>query len=211
MTTHKHSSDARPSGKVSLVLAALLTAVAGIACMNVRMTAPEKEVLVTVRDIADYVDLPGDYTNRERYTKTLYTDTTFSLEYEYSDDDLSLTSECDVEQRSSDFLISKTVKEKLFAAAYRSQGLAMVPRRDLYRMTNAVIYEIRKSNDAVVGNYAVICVDRKIYTVQLIGVYITDPDIWREILDPKMKRITGINTVIYRTVERIVTNVIREK
>ena len=178
----------------------LLAAVAGAAIFFLvsgqkkQMTSEERALLIDVSDLAEWVEGFTPESDRESYTKITYFDRSYDLEYEYDpvsmENDLYVNCSITVEPGLDDAMISYS---SLWAGAnlgvWLEEGVELRENSSFYSYGDASKFATFYSDDSPFGNVFISRKGSIIFFVMFSGVYFTDPELFAEFIEPKLKRV----------------------
>jgi len=163
---------------------------------DVPVNAQDRELLVTVGDLAPYFpDLNPDL-SVEKFTKTRYLDRSYDLEYEYEHPDeatpLYLYCAVTVELSESDARMSyQGYRIGTNIGFSLEEGVTLKDRDDLFRWGDASMCRQIRSGGSLVGNFFLTRKGRRVFCFSITGVYFDDTETLRELLLPHLERLSS--------------------
>jgi len=188
--------------KIVFAFFIMLVAVSLQSCIRQRISEDEKILHVTVHDLLSYgIIVPENYSRYERYTKSMYFDSTFELEYEFQPADdtestvLFLNSSLSFERSSSERAINDAIQQGLSGRIFKAKGIDLVERNELYQYgSKSRLFDIVNQQGNLVGNYFFATNKGMSLTFIIIGLYIDDPDIWSDLFEEKLQKAENLKT-----------------
>ena len=173
---------------LALILVACVTA---LGCMQGEVTAPERDMFVRGHDFADDIEMTIEQTvEHETFTKTKFFDGSVQIEYEFEPPEnfgIYLTETISFEPKKSEAKTMRSLEDSTVGLALRAYGLEKVEIPDFYKYGDSSIFYALKKDGRTVGNYFTVVENGKVFSLMIAGVFIDDPDVWREIVEPKLK------------------------
>lgn len=132
----------------------------------------------------------------EKFIKTRDFDGTIELEYEFetpdseADDPLYMDVVVTVSRKRSDAKVSHGAEKLGVSAGLKLHGIVQEEKSDFYKYGDASSFFILKKDGKPVGNYFSMREGTKTYTILLAGLYIDDPEVWKELVEPKLKSLS---------------------
>ena len=129
----------------------------------------------------------------ETFKKTRDFDGTIEVEYEFETPDsekdhpLYMTVVVTVSRRKSDARVEQGAEKIGILAGLKLQGMTQEEKVDFYKYGDSSSFFILKKDGMPVGNYFTVREGTKTYTILLAGMYIDDPEVWKELVEPKLK------------------------
>ena len=132
----------------------------------------------------------------EKFIKTRDFDGTIELEYEFetpdseADHPLYMDVVVTVSRKQSDAKVSHGAEKLGVFAGLKLHGIVQEEKSDFYKYGDASSFFILKKDGKPVGNYFSMREGTKTYTILLAGMYIDDPEVWKELVEPKLKSLS---------------------
>jgi hypothetical protein len=76
-------------------------------------------------------------------------------------------------------------------AGLKLQGIVQEEKPGFYKFGESSSFSILKKDGKNVGNYFTVRDGTKTYTILLAGLYIDDPEVWKELVEPKLKALSA--------------------
>ena len=160
------------------------------------VTEREREVILDIHSLAEWVkDFEPD-SNYELLQKIRYIDWSYEVEYEYDESDnvdapyLSCT--LNLERKRSDVLTTYVAAWNAAVIGMQIAGntdVTVDERNELFRWGDQSRFGILKSNEEPYGNMFVARNDKRVFFLVVSGVYFDDPDSIRELLMPVLDQV----------------------
>lgn len=161
------------------------------ACKSVEVQQSDKQLFVRAQDLSEYgIDLqnPEKY---EKFTKTRYFDGSIEIEYEFeppeSEETIYIAETVTFEPKESDAKFDRAAEDKVVGITLKAYGLQKEEVADFYKYGDSSTFYALKKDGKSVGNYFTVLEGKKVFSFMVAGVYFDDADIWREIVEPKLK------------------------
>ena len=162
------------------------------------ITDRDRELLVTVHDIAPYYEDFEPSAEFEIFNKERYFDASQELTYEYDsprDDEPYISVTITHERKRSDAMLVYSVEwsaQKLGLNIY-DQNFNLVEDNAFYTVGEASRFGHIKLDGATLGHVLVTRKNNSIYCFTISGYTIDDPDIWHELFDEKINQFSTIS------------------
>ena len=187
------------------VSALLASCVLLTSCLKQPVSPDEKLIFLPASQMAQYgAKLPGTYSQYEKYTKKMYYDSTFELQYEYSlpenvDSDLRLLIETySFENKSSDVFVNDIVTKGVTSTIYHANGISLSEKVNSFEWgRKSAVYDILSKNKLLVGSRFVASSDKMNFSFTIIGMHIAEKEIWSELLKNKLDRAKSFTIGLY--------------
>ena len=75
-------------------------------------------------------------------------------------------------------------------AGLKFQGIVQEEKPGFYNYGDSSDFFVLKKNGVPVGNYFSVREGTKTYSILLAGMYIEDPEIWKELVEAKLKAVS---------------------
>lgn len=149
------------------------------------MTEAERDVVVTVDDIAEFIDV-GVEVVEETAIRYVYFDDSYELVYSYEDEEIFIGSSLSVAASTSDARIEYLT---LTVGMDYGEGIEAEDRGSMLRWGDSSKCVLLVGPEGPVGNYFVARKGKKIVHVHLVGVYFDEREPFRELMMPILKRV----------------------
>jgi hypothetical protein len=174
-------------------------------CLKQTVSQDEKLVFVPASEMAQYgASLPEEYSQYEKYTKKMYYDSTFELQYEYTvpesvDSDLRFLIETySFENKNSDVFVNDIVTKGITSTIYNANGISLSEKSDSFEWgRKSAVYDILSKNKLLVGSRFVASSEKMNFSFTIIGMHIAQKEIWSELLKSKLDRAKGFTIGLY--------------
>lgn len=163
-------------------------------CMNRPIKDADKPLLVTVADLAEYGITYDNLEKSEIYRRVVYLD--FSKEVEYEYDSPTDVEGIDLLYVSVTVGFERSVSEarknyKIDLGAYqigtKIGGVKVDADNDFFKWGDESFFGFLRNESNIVGNLFVCRSGKKIYSIIISGIYFSDPDLWAELLLPRLQ------------------------
>jgi hypothetical protein len=180
--------------KILLVVLAVLATLAAMALGAwgmffgfERPIRPEdKQVFVTFDRLAEKVPGLLKAPNSETTGRTRYFDGSLEVEYEYEDDNLSISSSVNHELTTRDARqLFTVIRLALPAATKLATDVQFVPRSDLYSGPDVYCVAIVSSGTST-GHALVVLDGKNVFTLVIGGAFLGDPGEFRALVQPRL-------------------------
>ena len=178
-----------------LLFALVLAVCAAAGCARKEMSAAEKEMLLRAQDLAPYGFEVGDAARHETFSKTVYFDRSYELEYEYETpegsglDPLYLSVSVSFEESAADAKTTQGAQKIGLNAGSYLNGLRMEEKKDFFRYGDESTYYVLLSKEGVPGgSYFVTREGSRVYSLIVAGAVFDDPAVWAEFVTPKLQK-----------------------
>jgi len=93
--------------------------------------------------------------------------------------------------KRSDAVVSQGAEKLALLYSLKAKGIEEQEVKDFYRYGDSSSFYILKKEGEPVGNYFTVREGDKLYSLILSGMYFDDPKVWKEIIEPKLKRFSA--------------------
>ena len=176
---------------IAQLLPFLLVLVVVLGCRSGEVTPAEKEMFVRggeFKDLGVEVSQPERY---EKFSKTKYFDGSFDIDYEFDvpegENLMYIAETITIERKKSDAKLGQIAEDSGIGLALMAQGLEKVEIPDFFKYGDSSTFYSLKKDGVIVGNYFTVLEDKKVYSILITGVYVDDPETWRDLVEPKLK------------------------
>jgi hypothetical protein len=174
-------------------------------CIQQSISKEEKQIFVPISLMAQYgANVPDTYAQYEKYTKKMYIDSTFELEYEYAppenviSDIRYLIETYSFENRSSDVLVNDLITKGITSTISNATGIALSEKPNAFEWgRKSVVYDILSKSKVLVGSRLVASWEKMSFTFTIIGMHIDQTEVWSELLRDKLDRSKGFSIGLY--------------
>ena len=175
-------------------------------CLPQAASNDEKQLFASVSLLTAYgIKLPEDYAKYEKYIKRMYYDSTFELEYEYdppstvSSDVRYMDERYSFENKSSDTLVNELIQKTVSGAIWQAHGIVLSEKQESFSWgLRSKLYDVVAKDKRLVGNYFVASVEKMAFTFVIVGVHITQTEVWSELLCSRLDKSKAFSTGLYR-------------
>jgi len=167
------------------------------ACLSeIKLPVEESEKLMLLRagDLAPYgYELEG-IERYESFTKTRLSDGSYELEYEFETPDseeehpLFLYVIVTVEKNDLDAVLSHGAERFGAMHGLRKGGIKEREVKNFYRYGDVSSFHVLEMDGQPVGNLFSARKGRRIYTLMITGMSFDDPQVWRELLQARLRQ-----------------------
>lgn len=163
----------------------------------------ERKLVVEEKDIAlflrtqDLVAHGFEFEGAEKYesfAKAKIIDGSYDIEYEFKTPEgeqnhpLFLYVLVNVGGKRSDAVVSQGAEKLALLYSLKAKGIEEQEVKDFYRYGDSSSFFLLKKEGKPIGNYFTVREGNKVYSLILSGMYFDDPKVWKEIIEPKLKR-----------------------
>jgi hypothetical protein len=153
----------------------------------------DKPLLVTVQDLAGYGVTYAEGDDCITLGRVYYVDFTKEVEYEYDSPDsredidpLYLSVTAGFEHSVSEAKKSYKLGLGAFTLGTEIGGLKVEEAKDFFSWGDESYFGVLKKEENIVGNLFTARKGKKIYAFVLVGLYFSDPQMFSELLMPKL-------------------------
>lgn len=181
-----------------LLLFSLTLALCAAGCTRVKMSEAEKELILRAQDLAPYgfnVDGASQY---ESFSKSVYFDRSYELEYEYQTPDgsgldpLYLNVSVSFEKSPADARVTQGATKMGLSAGSYFEGLKLEEKRGFFKYGEESSYYVLLSKKGEpAGSYFVTREGSKVYSLLVAGVVFDEPEAWAELVTPKLQKFSA--------------------
>ena len=160
----------------------------------------DKPLLITVEDIAQY---GITYAEGDAFTvvnRVYYVDFTKEIEYEYDSpegredvDPLYITVTAGFEHTSNEARKSYKIGLGAFTLGTKLGGLKVEEEKDFFSWGDESYFAVLKNEENIVGNLFTARKGKKIYSFVIVGLYFSDPQMFSELVMPKLNYLETYN------------------
>lgn len=154
----------------------------------------DKTLFLRAQDLVDYGHGFAAIEKYESFSKAKAFDGSYDLEYEFKTPDaeqkdrLFLYVLVSVGKKKSDAQISQGGEKIALLYTLKAKGIEEEEIPNFYRYADSSSFYLLKKEGKPIGNYFTVREGTKTYTVIISGMYFDDPQMWREIMEPKLKQ-----------------------
>jgi hypothetical protein len=161
-----------------------------------KLTVQESDKILFLRaqNLIDYGYGFQGIEKHESFTKTKAIDGSYDVEYEFEtpegeqNDPLFLYVLVSVGKKKSDAQVSQGGEKIVLLYSLKAKGIEEEEIANFYRYGDSSSFYLLKKEGKPIGNYFTVREGSKTYTVILSGMYLDDPQVWKEIMEPKLKQ-----------------------
>ncbi len=164
-----------------------------LACWQKQSVSESEKVLfLRAHDLVEYGYEFQPIDKYESFTKTKYFDGSYELKYEFQtpeseqDHPLYLSVTVTIEREKSDTLFSQGAEKIGLQIGLRREGVKIQEVKGFKKYGDDSSFSLLTKDGHVVGNIFTLRAGTRLYTVILAGMYIDDPQIWDELILPKL-------------------------
>jgi hypothetical protein len=181
-----------------LVLAFLVSVSLCIQGCEWKLTVHESDKTLVLR-AQDLIEYGYEFQGIERYesfNKTRAFDGSYDLEYEFDTPDeernhrLFLRVLVKVGKKRSDAQISQAGEKTAVLDTLKAQGIQEEEIPNFYDYGDSSSFYLLKKEGKPIGNYFTVREGVKTYSVILLRMSFDDPQVWKKIMEPKLKQFT---------------------
>lgn len=165
-----------------------------VSCQRSLTVAPaDKALLLQATELVPYGYGFQNIGKHETFKKSRDIDGTIEVEYEFETPDseeehpLYLDVVVTVSRKKSDARVSHGAEKLGLLAGLKLQGIVQEEKAGFYTYGDSSSFFVLKKDGKPVGNYFSVREGTKTYSILLAGMYIEDSDIWKELVEPKLK------------------------
>lgn len=154
----------------------------------------DKTLFLRAQDLIDYGYGFQGVEKYESFTKAKVIDGSYDVEYEFEtpegerDNPLLLYVLVSVGKKKSDAQLSQGGEKIAVLYTLKAQGIEREEIPNFYRYGDSSAFYLLKKAGKPIGNYFTVREGSKTYTLILSGMYFDDPEVWKEIMEPKLKQ-----------------------
>ena len=175
----------------------LLVSLLFFSCQRSMTVGPaDKALLVQASDLVPYGYGFRNIAKHETFKKSRDFDGTLEIEYEFETPDsekehaLYLDVMLTISRAKSDARVSRGAEKIGMLAGLKFQGIVQEEKPGFYNYGDSSDFFVLKKNGVPVGNYFSVREGTKTYSILLAGMYIEDPEIWKELVEAKLKAVS---------------------
>ena len=159
-----------------------------------KVAIAEKDKLLFLR-AGDLVNYGFGFQNIEKFesfSKSKNIDGTYDIEYEFKTPDeeksntLFIYVLVQIARKRSDALVSQKVEKLAVLYGLNRKGIHEHEIAGFGYGDSSAFYILKKDNNPV-GNYFTVREGSNTYLLLITGMYFDDPQVWREVIEPKLK------------------------
>ncbi|HSE34014.1 MAG TPA: hypothetical protein VLA93_20745 [Pyrinomonadaceae bacterium] len=153
----------------------------------------DKALLVQATDLVPYGYGFQNIAKHETFKKSRDIDGTVEIEYEFETPDnevehsLYLDVVVTISRAKSDARVSSGAEKIGILAGLKFQGIVQEEKPGFYKYGDSSDFFVLKKDGTPIGNYFSVREGTKTYSILLAGMYIEDPDVWKELVEAKLK------------------------
>jgi hypothetical protein len=161
----------------------------------------DKTLFLRAQDLVDYGYGFPAIEKYESFTKAKAIDGSYDLEYEFETPDaeqsapLFLYVLVSIGKKKSDAQISQQGEKIALLSTLKAKGIQEEEIPNFYGYGDSSSFYVLKKEGKPIGNYFTVREGSKTYTVILSGMYFDDPQVWKEIMEPKLSRFSAYEPV----------------
>lgn len=179
-----------------LIASAVFCCSITLACRNVEVSESDKNLFVRFSDLTKYGFHYEKGENLETFEKIAYIDFSTEIAYtfetpENEESPLYLSETLSLEPRKSGAMTSKGIDETVVTVGLKAGGIEAEEIKNFYKYGDASSFYVLKKDGNKVGNYFVMREGKKTFSILITGIYIDQADVWRELVEPKLKNISN--------------------
>ena len=154
----------------------------------------DKAILLRVQELVPYGYKFSPIEKFETFQKRKIIDGSYELEYEFETPDgekrnaLYLYVLATVNKKRSDAQVSQATEKLALLKGLNAKGIQEEEIPNFYSYGDSSSFYVLKKNGVPVGNYFTLREGPKNYTLLLTGMYFDDPEVWKELMEPKLKQ-----------------------
>ena len=154
----------------------------------------DKTLFLRAKDLVDYGYGFPAIEKYESFSKAKAIDGSYDVEYEFETPDaekqdrLFLYVLISVGKKKSDAKISQGGEKIALLYTLKAKGIEEEEIPNFYHYGDSSSFYLLKKEGKPIGNYFTVREASKTYTVILSGMYFDDPQVWKEIMEPKLKQ-----------------------
>jgi hypothetical protein len=180
--------------KLLLIAILVLSGLLATGCMSESsIDDKEKALLLRARDLAEYGYLLENPERYESFTKTRYPDGSSEINYEFNTPDtedkypMYLSVTISLETKSSDAMITQGVESLATTFGLKGGGVTQREIKNFYSYGDSSSFYVLEIKGEPVGNMFTVRDKKKVYTLLVTGKYFDDPEVWGELMGPKLR------------------------
>lgn len=181
-------------GKKTVAVLLVVLGILPLSCVRQKVKEEDRALLVTVEDFRGLsLTIPEDPSGMEKYERIFYSDGSLVLEYNFECDDTSLSDirylSCSLTFYRSDSEPAQTqmVNHGVYAAALKLVDSVLVESDNPFGPgEQAQVWIIRNEEGDAVGNRMTWIQDTRLMEFVVVGAFVDDPGIWRNIFEARM-------------------------
>jgi hypothetical protein len=159
----------------------------------------DKALLLQASELVPYGYGFQRIAQHETFKKSRDIDGTIEVEYEFETPDnenehaLYLDVVVTVSRKRSDARVSQGAENIGLLAGLKIEGIVREEKPGFYTYGESSAFFVLKKDGTPIGNYFSVREGKKTYSILLAGMYIEDPAIWKELVEPKLKAFSTYN------------------
>ena len=159
---------------------------------KLRVRDSDKSLFLRAGDLVPYGFEFRDIEKFETFKRAKVIDG-YDLEYEFQTpkserrNPLFVYSMVTIGKRKSDAQFSDTGIKIGVLYGLKSSGIEEQEIPNFYRYGDSSSFSILKKDGKPVGNYFTVREGNKVFVLLITGIYFEDPELWKEIIEPKLK------------------------
>ena len=153
----------------------------------------DKALLLRAQELRDYGYEFNSTEKFESFTRTKAIDGSYEIEYEFQtpegerENPLFLYVLVVVGKQKVDAQISQGAEKLVLLYGLKAEGITEEEIPNFYRYGDSSSFYLLKKEGNPVGNYFTVREGAKTYSIIISGFYFDDPEVWKEIMEPKLK------------------------
>lgn len=179
------------------ILILLAITICGAGCRNVEVKPGDGALFLRVKDLREHgVELPTGSETFENVRRIAYFDGAIDIEYELelpedAENAIYLMQTVSESRKASDASAGRAIEDTTIGVALKAYGVDRHEVAGFGKYGDASNFYILKKDGKEVGNFYTMRHGSKTYSMISIGVFFEDTDVWRELMEPKLKAISG--------------------
>jgi hypothetical protein len=179
------------------VILLLIASLWHLSCQRpLTVTDADKALLVHIRELEPYGYVFENPSKYEKYLKSRDFDGTLELEYEFDapeseDNSIYLNAVVTISRSRSNATVSQGAEKIGLLYGLKLKGVVQEERKDFYRYGDASSFFVLKKDGLPIGNYFTVREGTKTYSLVVAGVYFDDPELWKELVESKLKKFSA--------------------
>lgn len=158
------------------------------------VTDADRNLLLRAGDLSAYGYGFQPIDKYETFTKSKTIDGSYDLEYEFETPEseeqhpLFLYVLVSVGKEKVDARINQGTEKLTLLLGLKANGINEEEIPNFYRYGDASSFYVLKKDGVPIGNYFTVREGSKTYSMVISGMYFSDPELWKEIIEPKLKQ-----------------------
>lgn len=154
----------------------------------------DKPFFLRARDLVDYGYGFQEIEKYETFSKAKAIDGSYDIEYEFEtpdaekDNRLFLYVLVTVGTKKSAAQLAQGTEKIAVLYSLKAEGIEEEEIPNFYRYGDSSAFYLLKKKGKPIGNYFTAREASRTYTVILSGMYFDDPQVWKELMEPKLKQ-----------------------